>query len=50
MMSRDWANSPIASCSLEPWGKGKGEGFLLRGGDRQGITYHCDSKLLEVDM
>lgn len=32
MMSRDWANSPIASCSLEPWEPVKGEGFLLRGG------------------
>lgn len=32
MMSRDWANSPIASCSLEPWGWVRGDGFLLRSG------------------
>lgn len=48
MISRDWANSPIASCSLEPWGWFRGEDFLIRGGYRRGITYHRDSEFLEV--
>lgn len=29
MMSKDWANSPIASCSLEPWGWVRGKDFLM---------------------
>lgn len=32
MMSRDWANSPIANCSLEPWGRVRADGFLMIGG------------------